>query len=297
MYVSPPDRRRTLGTGARLSALLTVLALVLSQPAWAANPAESSYAYAPALGAASPSLDVYTATGATNAPVLVYVHGGAWVAGRKSAVNAKPRHFTEAGYVFVSLDYRLAPAVRIEQQLDDIDAALGWIAANITALGGDPGNIQLMGHSAGAHLVSMTALAPRANAKRLLAQGALRGVIANDTRSYDIAGIAAASPGGTLPRLYANVFSSDPARWQALSPIRQIRARAAIPPFLVLYSGQGNNRVRATFATDFANALRRAGARAALFDGGRYSHRSINVGIGKTGDITAAIDAFLAANR
>jgi len=155
----------------------------------------------------------------------------------------------------------------------------------------------LMGHSAGAHLVSMTALAPGPNAKRLLAQGALRGVIANDTRSYDIAGIAAASPGGRLPRLYANVFGTDPARWRALSPIRRIRAGNDIPPFLVLYSGQGNERARAAFATDFATALRRAGARASLFDGRRYSHRSINVGIGKTRDITAAIDAFLATNR
>ncbi len=299
--VSSLDHRRFTGASAVASFLVALLALVLTFPAGAATGAvtlaKSTQAYAAALGAASPRLDVYSAPGLKDAPVLVYVHGGAWVAGSKSAVHAKPAHFTGAGYVFVSLDYRLAPGATVQDQLNDIDTALGWIAANIARFGGNADSIQLMGHSAGAHLVSMAVLAPGANTRALLARNALRGVISNDTRAYDIARIATRSPAGKLPRLYANVFGPDPARWQALSPIHQIRTDASIPPFLLLYSGQGNARVRASFARDFADALKRVGVPVTLFDGARYSHRTINTGIGKTADITAAIDNFLAQNR
>ena len=282
-----PDRRHLLRSG--VAAILCTGAL---RPVAAdAAPDMRSYRYRPALGRASPALDVYRPTGTDAAPVLVYVHGGAWAAGRRSAVHDMPAHFTALGYLFVSLDYRLLPDVRIEEQQQDIDHAVGWLRARAADLGGDAGRLWLMGHSAGAHLVSLATVAPACSAAA--SAGALRGVIANDTRAYDVPRIAAQARGGRLPALYENAFGTDPERWRRLSPLHQVGTAGPLPDFLLLYSGQGRGNTRADFARAFAAALRRAGAGVRLFDGSRYSHRQINTGIGTAPDITAAIDGFL----
>jgi arylformamidase len=255
--------------------------------------AQTNIAYRPSLGAASPALDVYTKANLKNAPVLVYVHGGGWQIGDKSRVNAKPKYFNRQGFVFVSINYRLFPDVNVEDQLQDVDNALRWVARNISKYGGDPKNISLMGHSAGAHLVAMTGVRPLASTRELIANGALRAIISNDTRGYDVARIAQASRSGKLPKLYASVFGQDPARWDALSPIKQIKRGKPLPPFLILYSGQGDDAVRRSFAVEFAEGLRQAGGTADLFDGSTLSHAAINKQIGRANSLTRKISAFL----
>lgn len=282
-------------TKARTSAILVAIAL-LSAPAWSENLLKSTHSYQADLGAALPQLDVYRFATTKDAPVLVYVHGGAWVTGSRAAVHDKHRHFTNMGFVFVSLDYRLVPGASVNEQLGDIDAALGWVVDNIGDFGGDPGNLHLMGHSAGAHLAAMTGVAPGRISKRLINQGALRSVIANDTRAYDIPRIAALARGAKLPRLYQRVFGKNPATWAALSPQYRLDGAKKLPAFLLLYSGQGAGKSRDEFANDFAAGLRRAGAVADVFNGSAYSHRAINTGIGTDPDITNAIDRFLANN-
>ena len=282
-------------TKAQAGAIFVAIVL-FSAPAWSANLQKSTDSYRAELGAASPQLDVYTVAANKDAPVLVYVHGGAWAAGSRTAVHDKHSHFTDLGYVFVSVDYRLVPDASVIEQLGDIDAALGWVHKNIAGFGGDPANLHLMGHSAGAHLVAMTGVAPGPVAKRLIDQGALRSVIANDTRAYDIARIAAGARGGNLPRLYRRAFGTDPETWQALSPHHRVNDAGKLPAFLLLYSGQGAGNSRDDFANDFADRLRRAGGQAGVFDGSAYSHRDINQGIGVIPDLTRAIDSFLDKN-
>ena len=97
------------------------------------------------------ALDVYVPDGALatdSRPVVVYVHGGGWRVGDKSnQITRKVDLFTGAGYVFVSLNYRLSPPTR--DVLDpgplkfpahpaDVGEALGWLARNIDDYGGDP---------------------------------------------------------------------------------------------------------------------------------------------------------------
>jgi acetyl esterase/lipase len=176
-----------------------------------------------------------------------------------------------------------------------IDAAIGFIADNAAQFGGDAGNISLMGHSAGAHLVTMAAVNPGPHARGLLATGALRAVIANDTIAYDITAIAAAV-GGRLPRLYRKPFSEDPARWAALSPASYVAAAQDLPRFLLTHSAQGNAAARALAVNGFAGLLREAGAAVQVFDGGRYNHMQISRAVGVEADINAAILAILRAN-
>jgi acetyl esterase/lipase len=251
-----------------------------------------TFAYLPGGGNAT-SLDVYSFDGARNAPVMVYIHGGAWVTGDKSRVHQKDDFFVNNGYVLISVNYELVPAVTVERQLEEIDAALGYIVANVARVGGNPNNISLMGHSAGAHLAVMTALRPLENAQALLAQGRLRAVISNDTRSYNIPRMAAES-GGSLGETFGRPFGQNPARWAALSPQMQIDAAdAGGPAFLIAHSGQGNANRRASYANDFANALRAVGISATVYDGRQYSHEQINKKIGVDAGITGAIVSFL----
>ncbi len=255
-----------------------------------------TFAYLPDGGNAT-SLDVYSFEGAENAPVMVYVHGGAWVAGDKSRVHQKDVFFNQRGYVFISVNYSLVPHTTVEGQLADIDAAIGFIVANVARVGGDPDNISLMGHSAGAHLVTMAALRPLANTQALLARGGLRALISNDTRSYNIARIAAEA-GGRLPQAYRPAFGDDPARWAALSPLSYIgETEKNLPPVLIAYSGQGQGNRRAAYASEFAAALRGAGVATTVYDGGQYSHAAINKGIGVDAGITGALVGFLAGGE
>ncbi len=248
--------------------------------------------YRPELKRGSPKLDVYSFDGAKNAPVLIYVHGGGWKQGRRQQVGVKPRYYNEKGYVFVSIDYRLIPMVRIEDQLADIDQALGWIADNIGHYGGDGRNMHLMGHSAGAHLVSMVGLAPGKNGKSLIGSGALRTVISNDTMAYDMSRIAAAG-GGVLPNWYGSVFGREPARWERLSPQNYVEKSRNLPAFLILYSGKRFAEARKTTSQRFTKRLLTTGSTVELFNGSKFNHRQMTVLIGVDDELTGAIDRFL----
>ncbi len=280
------------------SALMIFTAIVialglLAQSASAATGQKATHIYRTDLGNAAPALDIYTNRTLENAPVMVYVHGGAWVAGDKARVFAKPRHFIKNGFVFVSVNYRLVPMVTVQDQLTDIDYALEWVRKNIHNFGGNPENIHLMGHSTGAHLVSMTAVHPQKFTRAMILRGDIRSVISNDTRGYDIPRLAANTPSGALPNDYRLPFTNSHSNWVALSPATHISTAKRIPPFLILHSGQGNPDTRHEFSTRFASALKSHGTRVTLVDARQYSHKEINQGIGKFPDITRAIDRFL----
>ena len=251
-------------------------------------------AYLPG-GGNSTSLDVYPVEGARNAPVMVYVHGGAWVTGDKSRAHIKDEFFIARGYIFITDNFTLVRRGTVEQQMVEVDAAIGYITDNAARFGGNSSNISLMGHTAGAHLVLMAALNPGPRAEALLARGALKAVISNDTIAFDITQIAEAA-GGRLPRLYRKPFGEAPARWAALSPASYVASAQNLPRFLLNHSGQGDASARAQVVHGFAAALRRAGAEVQVFDGGRYNHMQITRAVGVEADISAALLGFLNAN-
>jgi acetyl esterase len=103
-------------------------------------------------------LRVYTPQGTGPFPVMLYLHGGGWVIGSVASYDALARHLChETGSVVVTVDYRLAPEHRFPAALDDCRAALDWVHANCTALGGDPRRIVLAGDSAGGNLTAVCA--------------------------------------------------------------------------------------------------------------------------------------------
>lgn len=109
-------------------------------------------------------LDVFTPeAGGAARPVLVFVHGGGFVAGNKRTGDS-PFYdnimvwAVKNGMVGVNMTYRLAPQHPWPAAQQDIGAALSWVGREIIARGGDPRRVFLMGHSAGAaHVAQYTA--------------------------------------------------------------------------------------------------------------------------------------------
>ncbi len=117
-----------------------------------------------------------SASGGTRLPVLVYIHGGAYVNGGSSPAVLDGSEFAEDGLVFVNFNYRLGrfgffahPALRAAKEgpvgnfgLMDQIAALQWVKHNIAAFGGDPATLTVMGESAGGDAILHLLTSPAA---------------------------------------------------------------------------------------------------------------------------------------
>ncbi|MDA2810514.1 carboxylesterase family protein [Nocardiopsis sp. RSe5-2] len=93
-------------------------------------------------------------------PVMVFVHGGGFVAGSTRSALYDGSAFARDGVVLVTLNYRLGiagfldlPGAPANRGLLDVVTALRWVRENIDAFGGDPDNVTLFGQSAGATVV------------------------------------------------------------------------------------------------------------------------------------------------
>lgn len=89
-------------------------------------------------------------------PVVVYFHGGGWVLGDQESDDPLCRDLcVRSDTVVVSVDYRHAPEARFPAAVDDAFAAVNWVAANATQLGGVPGQLAVAGWSAGGNLAAV----------------------------------------------------------------------------------------------------------------------------------------------
>ena len=130
------------------------LALVLTvcANAWAGNRFDIEYGRADGV---SLRLDAYLQDGKGYFPSIVFVHGGGFTGGDKSA-NPKPLFdlLTQAGFNWFSVNYRLSPKYTFPAHTDDVEMAIGFLKSNSRQLKIDSHRIVLMGQSAGGHLVS-----------------------------------------------------------------------------------------------------------------------------------------------
>jgi acetyl esterase/lipase len=99
------------------------------------------------------TLDLYVPHGATNAPLVVWIHGGAWQAGSKDNCRALP--LLQHGYAVASLNYRLSQHARFPAQIEDCKAALRWLRVHGREHGVATDRIGVWGASAGGHLVAL----------------------------------------------------------------------------------------------------------------------------------------------
>lgn len=112
-------------------------------------------------------LDAYFPEAAnTQTPVVFMLHGGGWIEGDKSEFSARAAAFRNEGFIVLNMNYRLADstgihatppqhvasAVRMAQQLDDIDSAVAFYKRKAAGWGTSTTRLFMAGHSAGAHL-------------------------------------------------------------------------------------------------------------------------------------------------
>lgn len=238
------------------------------------------------------SLDLYPA--GEDAPVLVWVHGGAWREGdKKKDIEDKRRLAKESGYSLASLNYRLsdpedfgeAGHVLHPAHVEDIAAALAWLHRQAASLGICGDHFVLLGPSAGAHLVALVA----SDTKYLEAEGFdpafLRGVGSYDVDAYDLYTRIRSSP----DPLYINAFGEDPATWEDASPIFHLRPD--LPPFQLACRGPDR---RQRYCHSFEAALQEEGAEVDVVDATPLKHPDVADSIGEEGSLmTEAVAAFL----
>jgi arylformamidase len=224
------------------------------------------------------------------APLVVFVHGGGWSKGDKQMMRGsdKLRHWQAQGYAVASLNYRLVPDATVEQQAEDIAAALALLKTRYA-----PSRIALVGHSAGAHLVALVGTDPAYLRGAGLSFADIAGVVPLDGAAFD----AAAQRGNEsifTGRMFDRAFGDDPARQARLSPTRHAGA-PNVARFALLHIDRPDSRRQ---SEALAVALEQGGSQVVLaaFPGrGLRGHAEINRRMGDEAyPATAVLDAFLA---
>jgi arylformamidase len=233
------------------------------------------------------TMDVYLPPQPKAAPVILMVHGGAWRIGDKNhppVFENKVARWVPRGFIFISVNYPMVPDSDPVEQAEAIGRAIVAAQKEAPGWGGDPDRFILMGHSAGAHLVSLL----NADPSRALKLGAKPwlGIISLDSGALDVPAIMERRH----PEFYDEAFGDDPVFWQASSPIHHLTKESA--PWLGVCSSRrrlsciGNDR--------YAARAKRLGTRAEVLPQD-LSHDGINSELGKTGAYTDAIEAFMAS--
>ncbi len=143
--------------------------------------------------------------GATGLPVMVWIHGGAYLCGSNSQPLYDGTAFARDGVVLVSPNYRLGvegfsllPDAPPNRGLLDLTLALQWVRDNVASFGGDPDNVTIFGESAGAGLVLA--------------------LLALDSGLFRRAGIASAAPTASLAPQDAALVTGEVAARLGVQP-------------------------------------------------------------------------------
>ncbi len=173
-------------------------------------------------------LDIFVPeTAAPPRPVLIFVHGGAFVGGNKRTTPTSPFYdnimlwAAKNGFIGVNVTYRLAPQSSWPAGAQDLASAVRWILDKIGERGGDPARIYLMGHSAGAVHVSSYVSHPEFHEVK---GGGLAGAIMV-SGIYDLTAMP-------LAETQIAYFGPDPARYAERSSLAGL-ATTNIPLMLV----------------------------------------------------------------
>ncbi len=251
------------------------------------NPLQRLDIYAPAKLGTKPVQPVPTALAATpktmaakKLPVILYIHGGSFCLGDKvSSVTTMPHVFTRNGFVFVSIDYRLSPAVHFPAHVQDVASAIAWIHRSIGRYGGDPNRIFLLGHSAGAQLAALVSADQRYLLRHGLSLKTVSGVVLLDGGALDVAASLLTDKHRPVK---SPAFGNNPAVWRQASPIYHVKEGKNIPPFLIYYLP---GTIQSTEQnTKLISALRRARVPFDVHVIENKNHREINEALGNDND-------------
>ncbi len=180
-------------------------------------------------------------------PVIVFFYGGGWHWGERDHYGFAARSLAARGFVVVVPDYRLVPEAHFPDFVVDSAAAVRWTQANAAHYGGDPKQLVVMGHSAGAYNALMIAL----DSQWLGTPSPIKAVVSlsGPTDFYPFTTESAHNAMGRAP---------DP---QATQPVNFARADA--PPLLLIH-GTADTTVRIRNARNLKAAMDSAQGRATV---------------------------------
>ena len=238
-------------------------------------------------------LDVYLPQTSSReaAPVVVMVHGGGWCVGDKAAAGVtenKVARWVDRGFVFVSINYPMvADGDDALAQARHVAKAVAYVQSRARSWGADPDRVVLMGHSAGAHLVSLV------NASEPLRREAgmrpVLGTVSLDAGAIDVVRqMPMVYP--FLKARYREAFGETEAEWIEASPFHQLDRHAA--PWLGVCSTTRKDDPCGQ-AQAFADKSRQLGLRASVLPEA-MNHGAINKQLGEAGAYTRGVESFLA---
>src|SRR5262249_36340007 len=145
--------------------------LLAANPVFAADPLPKQTHTFKTVGDLKIQADVYRAEDTKVRPVVVWIHGGALIMGNRKSV---PKNLLDLcrdeGYALVSIDYRLAPEVKVPEIITDVEDAFRWLRdAGAKEYHLDPRRLVVTGGSAGGYLTLMTGVAVKQRPKALVA--------------------------------------------------------------------------------------------------------------------------------
>lgn len=228
------------------------------------------------------SLDIYTVPNSSELkPVVIWIHGGGWAIGdKRNDMPKKSSFFTNLGYVFVSVNYRLSPfpedinndeRIKHPAHIVDVADAIQWVQNNIEKYGGNPNKTVLIGHSAGAHLVALAGANQQLFIDRNISYGSMKGVISLDTQAYDIPKVIANSLQNDL---YINAFTNNETLQKDASPYFQLdNYGTTISSWLFVERG---TTLRKQILSDFTTKVQLKNGITQIVDMNDYSHADVN---------------------
>lgn len=239
-------------------------------------------------------LDVYLPPKATRkdgAPIIVMVHGGGWCVGDKASggvTGAKVTHWVPQGFVFVSVNYPMVSDGKDAlAQAQHVAKAVAYVQSKAAEWGGDASKVILMGHSAGAHLVSLVNADPDIRKANNVAP--VLGTVSLDAGAVDVV--------KQMPQVYdflkvryREAFGETEAGWIAASPFHQLERGAA--PWLGVCSTTRKDDPCAQ-ARDYVTKSKGLGIDAQTLPL-RKNHGEINKELGEDSAYTKAVERFMA---
>jgi arylformamidase len=218
------------------------------------------FAYGPT---ASEGLDVY-ATNRTNAPINIFIHGGAWRGGSARNYAFPAELFVRAGAHYVVLDFSnvFESGGSLMPMADQVRRAVAWVYRNARRFGGNPNRLYVSGHSSGAHLAGVvltTDWKKNFNLPSDIVKGGLCCSGLFDLRPVRLS-------------VRSEYIKFDDEMEHALSPQRHV-ARLGCPVILACGALETPEFQRQT--RDFASAVKALGKSAQLLVGDGYNHFEI----------------------
>ena len=220
--------------------------------------------------------------------------GGSWQAGgkRTRATTVKADHYTQQGWTFVSVNYRLAAEdndVRWPDFGNDVADAVAWTIDNAERFGGDPDNVSIIGHSSGAHLVSIVGTHPSLLVEQGSSLDAVNCVVSLDSVTQDLT-----DPPPWEVDIIELAFPSDEQQIDGSPTLQAIAAEQdfAGPDFLIVTRGSDP---RIDSSERLAASINGSGGTAAVADVSPYDHGQVSTELGVPGEtlVTDPVDTFL----